>query len=296
MKYCKLKTGTDDAFIIEKSAFETKTKQDYPYYTAGEHNEQRQFAVCPACDNPIQIIGLYKKLKNTDKPYGKHYMGDVKGLAYYNEQAYRYCPYSNNKITVNANSRKEKLTELEKSIYYSLRNNFDRVVYILSKELDIWITPSAARKMLSTFVKGQGWLYPWATLTNIPFVFAHLTWNKSLFAQPILKGTDLYYAIQGCDNVAFEHLDFLPDYERLKAADNRFIDICYCVINHKRQLENDELTETMELVVTDNISRKDIYIKQIVVTESRLFDITSKAKNYRNNNLLQIAKELMPDI
>ena len=26
-----------------------------------------------ACDNPIQLIGLYKRLENTDRPYGKHY-------------------------------------------------------------------------------------------------------------------------------------------------------------------------------------------------------------------------------
>ena len=53
-----------------------------------------QFAICPQCDNPIQIVGLYKKLKNTDKPYGKHYTRSVNGLADYNQQAYDYSTYN----------------------------------------------------------------------------------------------------------------------------------------------------------------------------------------------------------
>lgn len=50
-----------------------------------------------ACDNPIQLIGLYKRLENTDRPYGKHYNRSL-FFAPYNETAYCFCPYSSDTL------------------------------------------------------------------------------------------------------------------------------------------------------------------------------------------------------
>lgn len=86
MKIFKLKVGSSKIYELNKNIFELQTKQKKPYYTFNNSNEQIQYAVCPACDNPIQIIGLYKKLKNTDKPYGRHCIHSVARLAEYNQQ------------------------------------------------------------------------------------------------------------------------------------------------------------------------------------------------------------------
>ena len=66
-----------------------------PYYNKNSANEPVQFAVCPQCDNPIEIIGLYKKLKNT-----------------------------------NSESRKSQCSDFGKNIYNLMRNQFDKVIYI----------------------------------------------------------------------------------------------------------------------------------------------------------------------
>ena len=55
-----------------------------------------------ACDNPIQLIGLYKKLENTDRPYGKHYNRSF-SFASYNEIA--------NSREVTKESWKKELTD-----------------------------------------------------------------------------------------------------------------------------------------------------------------------------------------
>lgn len=106
MKIFKLKVGSSKIYELSKSIFELQTKQKKPYYTFNNFNEQIQYAVCPACDNPIQIIGLYKRIKNTDKPYARHCIHSVAGLAEYNQQAYDFCPYSKKSFTVNSESRK----------------------------------------------------------------------------------------------------------------------------------------------------------------------------------------------
>lgn len=296
MRSFKLRTGNNKAYLINKNEFELKTGQKQPYYTVDEKGIKRQFAVCPACDNPIQIIGLYKELKNTDKPYGKHYMSDVKGLAYYNEQAYRYCPYSNNKVTVTANSRKEKLTDLEKSIYYTLRDNFDRVIYFLSKVLDMRISYAKAEEMLYKFVNVEGWMYSWATIANLPYVFAHLTWSKSLYGQFILVNSDLYRNLKEHKNVRLEKVEGIDDYERLLSAPNSYVDIEFCVIVHERKLVDDQLDETMMMYVTDCITGETLYTKQLVIKENRFLNLISKESEYRNQRLLELAKRLMPDL
>ena len=58
---------------INVENFEQLTRKRKPYHEVGKDGIPRDFGVCPACNNPIQLIGLYKKLENTDHPYGKHY-------------------------------------------------------------------------------------------------------------------------------------------------------------------------------------------------------------------------------
>ena len=73
MRKFKLRTGVSNPYEINAENFEKLTLKQEPYHKVGKDGVPRDFGVCPACDNPIQLIGLYKKLENTDRPYGKHY-------------------------------------------------------------------------------------------------------------------------------------------------------------------------------------------------------------------------------
>ena len=73
---------------ISKENFEKDTGKLEPYYQV---DRDSQYAVCPACDNPISIIGLYNP--NTKiRPYGKHYPKTVEKLAVYDRYRYEACP------------------------------------------------------------------------------------------------------------------------------------------------------------------------------------------------------------
>lgn len=296
----KIKTGISEIYKINKETFEFVTGQEDPYYSYNEKNELVQYAVCPICDNPIQIIGLYKDLKSTDKPYGKHFKGTINGLANYNQQAYDFCPYANKNQNVNRHSRKSHLTDFEKSIYYLMRDQFDRVIYVLSKQIDIKISNSLAKRMLITYVNGEGWLYPWSTLNNLPWVFGHLTWSKPMYGQPILKDSPLYLAI--LDNCSAAN--FVPcnkyggKYEILLSKEEMYLNLNYCIIIHNRSVENKELTETMELVVSEGNIKNKIFVKTLTIDQSYFLNLVnlSEEKSYRNEKLLEIAKEIMPDI
>lgn len=297
----KLKTGINKIYRIDKSTFELTTQQKKPYYSFNNKNERIQFAVCPACDNPIEIIGLYKPLKHTDRPYGKHYPHSIKGLAVYNQQAYDYCPYSKKQTAITRDSRKTVLTDFEKDIYLLMREQFDRVIYVLSKQLDIKITNSAAQRMLTTYVKGEGWLYPWATLNNLPWVFGHLSWSKSLYGQPVLKNSSLHSSINElCPSAQFMPSEYYNKYDVLMSKEKMYLDINYCIINHRRNMNNNTLTETMDFMVTEGQieDRKIIYNKQLTIDEPYFMNLINlpEERSHRNIKLLEIAQKLMPDL
>ncbi len=297
----KTKTGISRIYEINKEEFELVTAQKKPYYSYNENNELVQYAVCPICDNPIQILGFYKALKNTDKPYGKHLKRSINGLADYNQQAYDFCPYANKNKNVNRYSRKSHLTDFERNIYNLLRDHFDRVIYVLAKQIDIKISNHLAKQMLITYVKGKGWLYPWSTLNNLPWVFGHLTWSKPLFGQPILKDSPIYLTILNkCPAAKFVPYQYNGKYDVLLSKEGMHLDLNYCIIVHNRSVENKELIETLKFVVSEGSieNKKEIFVKTLTVDQTYFLNLVnlSKEKSYRNNKLIEIAKEIMPDI
>ena len=86
----KVKTGSAQVLPINNENYIKTTGKNTPYCRQDRKGHQSLYAVCPACDNPIQIIGLFKG----EKPYGRHYKGSIPGLAKYNADNYFNCPYS----------------------------------------------------------------------------------------------------------------------------------------------------------------------------------------------------------
>lgn len=74
---------------VEKEVTEKATNMKKPYYVevTGQTGQKQQFAQCPNCDNPVQLIGLYTP-KSTISPYARHYLGSVKELAPFNLNNY----------------------------------------------------------------------------------------------------------------------------------------------------------------------------------------------------------------
>ena len=98
MNVFKLKPGSDEKILISQENFEKYTGKEFPYCVDHGFNRKSYYAVCPACDNPIQFVGLYQKtsdVKGKKDAYGRHHKGDIPKLAKYDEIAYLNCPLSN---------------------------------------------------------------------------------------------------------------------------------------------------------------------------------------------------------
>ena len=151
---------------------------------------KQNFTVCPACDDPIQILGIYKKLENTDKPYGKHYNHSI-AIAAHNETMYRLRPYDGHYYNVTRDSRKEEVTEYERTVYHSARENFDLAMYILEQDIGIYIAENIARQMLQEYVASEAHMYYWATLYNIPWMFLYFMTAHSYYGLITRRDSEL---------------------------------------------------------------------------------------------------------
>lgn len=299
MRYFKLRQGCSPVYEIDKKVFEEKTKMQKPYYNKNASNENVQYAICPGCDNPIQIIGLYKHLENTNRPYGKHHMQSVPYLAGYNQQAYTYCAYASHRIKVSKTDRKPKVTGFERQIYNLMREQFDRIVYIWSSAIDIWITQKEATERLKTYVASQFWLYPWSTLNNLPWMFGYLHHAESLYNKLIRKDSELYRAIlEKCPNAQYIEDPYMRSYVRLRNKEGKYLNLKYCVIHHEMNVVDHENVETLQMIVFEVQGQQEIEIfrKELRVDEEYFLNLIHlpKEREHRNQKLLEIAASQMP--
>lgn len=72
MDVYKLKPEETHERTIEKERFEEETYRQEPWFSTSGDGKDIHFAVCPAYDNPVQIIGLYELPPNITRPYGRH--------------------------------------------------------------------------------------------------------------------------------------------------------------------------------------------------------------------------------
>ena len=50
--------GNTDGYKLTRETFMEKTHKRYPFYQDPKRYKTPYFAICPACNNPIQIINL----------------------------------------------------------------------------------------------------------------------------------------------------------------------------------------------------------------------------------------------
>lgn len=80
MKIFKIKTGPCQSYDISKENFEIATNKDEKYINK-TGIKTRYFVICPACDNPIILLGMYKTMKDKCKNTGVYQKNNIKGIA-----------------------------------------------------------------------------------------------------------------------------------------------------------------------------------------------------------------------
>ncbi|MBI9112367.1 hypothetical protein [Maridesulfovibrio ferrireducens] len=285
MNIYKLKTSETNYKILSSEGFEMATKKLPPYYEKQEKHELH-FAVCPACNNPVQIIGLNKKLQHTDHPYAKHYHKSIRGLAPFDKEAFESCSLVHPRTNLSKSNRKPVCTEREKQILSNLQENFDQVAYLFQLYSGIVMTKSLAEEMLKWYVAEQGHLYKGASLINAPWVFVYLSKAQSLWGR-IIKDPELQEAL--CKKVPTGLIN-----ERKQFISKGSEKIFFWFAGHKQSKTSDNfLKETMQFIVT--CDDEDIYKKTITFDYEHFQNLlnTPDEKRPRRENFTELAKKYL---
>jgi len=286
MRNVKLQPGNCVITPLERDIFEEKTGFKPPYYT--EENIKYPFAVCPQCDNPVKIIGFYNDIK--PKPYAEHYDNDVEELVDFIAENKEYCPYYDKRRTISKTARRTVGISFVNEIKSLLKEQYDRIIYILEDELKIYISSKLAEEMMSSFIASKAWEYSWTTANNLPWVFGYMQTGKTLIGRLISEKSPLYDAVsKKCKDV-----QFVPSrkngYAKL-VSKSKFINLHFCIMHHKREIIHDLLNETMEFVIT--LNDRVIYKDPIKIDESYFLNLINKKENedkrFRKTELLAIA-------
>ena len=290
----KLKTGPHQIHLITQE-YLSFTQKGPPHYAQDVKEEEHFYAVCPECENPIQIIGLFKNtIEAGRKPYGRHHKGDIPGLSKYSEQDYLDCPYSSPNWKKPLEKRRPG-SRISKEVLRLMYEQFDRVIYVLSKDIEVKISKPMAGQMLKHFMNHKAWLYRMASLNNLPWVLGETLPATSLYGQWILRDGELRNVIAAQCSAALFGETISPLYVQLRQQPGEYLNIQFFFFNHKKELDIDgeHLFESIDFEVTSGT--KSIYRKTIQIRTDYFLNLINlpEEKAQRNKEYLDIAQDLI---
>lgn len=285
-------------YKVTEDDFAKATDHKYPYEQVNKHGEIQQYGICPSCLNPVQLIGILHEIIPT--PYGKHTGKSIPDLAQWNQIKYEYCPFAS-KNERRKPDDEERLPEIDESIielYDLLCSQFDRIVYILEKELGIHCTSNFWRTALNQYLVNRAYCYPWLSEANLPYIFAYFgIRHQRLYKQRILVNSPLYEALATFPDADFVKSDNISSkYEQLINKDGQFLNLYFRFTDHKQTASNGQtLRESMLFCVDDRNTGTTVYLQKIEFEESYFMNIVHKKENEnkRQQWLLDIAADIM---
>lgn len=134
--------GRAESIVISQESYMGCTGGVAPWRRDGDTGPS-YYAVCPLCDNPIQIVGLFRRQEESRarRPYGRHHRGDVPGLCRYDEDAYLHCPYADPNHRTDTRAKRHPKYPTGRALYGLMRGEFDRVTLAWERFSGIHLGP-----------------------------------------------------------------------------------------------------------------------------------------------------------
>ncbi|GHV09417.1 hypothetical protein FACS1894217_13690 [Clostridia bacterium] len=296
MYVCKLKKGNYAIIPIERGMFENKTLKRDMFFRE-ESGGNTPYAVCPECENPVQIVGLY----TMERPYGKHFLHDVEGLATCDLVAFADCTLKKSRAQRTLNKKQRRgMTELSIAIYNRLRENFDLVVKMLFQDLEIHPSQKLVSDMLRKYKSERGWLYLGASLNNLPWIFGYMSDSQVLYGRAIKRGGDLHKALaQKVENIYFDDMPGMPDFVKIKSRS--FCKLHFCLILHEQTVRDYKLCETVKLIISegdfigDNVPTR-VFEKVITMDTASFSEAVCDLKREKIAKYIEWADRVLPPL
>lgn len=249
MDVFKTHVGEGKALMINEENFYLATRERKPY-VVDSGGVKSFYAVCPECDNPIQLIGLLRRQQDS--------------------------------LPHRPSDRKRKPSNpTGQALYRIMRDRFDRVEYAWRESSGLLLGIKSLRRALTVWRNDKGWLNYGSTYHNLPQMLFFGLPQETLYGQCVSKDSPLASRLAAVDGIFLEPSGFSDSYLRIKTS--RFVDVGFVLGARKARVVNDRLTETFLLGV--NVEGKPLGSDLVVHTDpvwfSRILNMPDWHENHR---------------
>ena len=291
MKRFKTMNNTFLSYSIDTEIAETVLNRCKPWYQANKSGKMTYFAVCPKCENPIQLINVVGASTANPRQYGKHENERVDGFDFFDGHALRTCPL----MVRNQNPKRDDrrpMSETSNRIIQLATENFDRIVKLLRRELGVNFSDNYALTMLEDWMRAEAYNYTGANLENIPWMIAYFASTINIYGRYLMAGDELAEAITVRMPEIFVNND--RKVERRNAGP--FLNLGLSTLNHQIVRTADEdVTEHLTISVLNlpqnnsPIGAPIIYQRRFNIMHSEFEDVLNSTTP-RNGGLLDKAR------
>lgn len=251
------------------------------------------FAVCPCCGDPIQLVGLFKREQEARdrKPYGRHWRGDVPGLARYDEEAYLHCIYSDPNHR-SRNPLRAPADPAGRELYELMRDEFDHVARAWEDYSGIRLSPRFAERMLGLWRGNEGWRYYVATRLNLPQALFYGAGGQRLYGRWIKRDGALGAVLASSPGIGLEPVGG-KRYMQVRSRDGRYLDLTFALYDHGIVTSGEHATESFALRVTRDGPRDPVADIRLDVDPNWLDHARASMRGGRDERLLEAARRIL---
>ena len=194
MKEIKFTTKYEPVLFVADKEFKEQYNNrvgDNSDYKQKIDGEVKYLAVCPRCNNPVVILGIFKKIRVA--PHARHAKGiSIPNVAQYDEYKFLHCPYHRKK----ADYIREYVPETEEpqrqELYRIAKEHYDKAIYLLQKYTGIRITKQMMENLAENYAEMRVYNYIDATIYNIPWYLVYGFDGFQMYHMIVRKDTTLY--------------------------------------------------------------------------------------------------------
>lgn len=248
MDVFKTRRGYDArVWHIDEQSFTQATGRDRPYrqMTMGGVS---YYAFCPGCDNPIQMIGLFRPQEESKgrRPYGRHTGKPIEGLGGFDEDAYMGCPYANPQRR--PHGRRRGRSRLGSELIRMMASGFDLVAAAWERSTGIHLGWKSAERALVRWRDDEAWRDYGSSYLNLPQMLLYSAPAQNLVKHYIVKGSELCERLAALDRILLEPTGS-DRYVQVMPVGG-FVRLSYVLTAHTYEQEDDTVRESYRLRVS----------------------------------------------
>lgn len=183
----KLTPGVGREIPITEDNYFRATQRHELYCSTAQSGNALYLAVCPECDNPIEIrnLGAVHDVNRDDpkKPFGKHYVFTVPGLAVANRTAYENCSKRGH-VTLGTSEHRSN-DRYNKELLRTLVDHAAVIRELLADALGVTVGQRLFERLVDQFVRRSAYKCKGVQVSNLPYAIAYWAENQSIWKQVV---------------------------------------------------------------------------------------------------------------